>query len=197
MTHIGLAVARFGVENPAAMEEVPPRADPRADSTPISVRPAGPDDAPAVAAIYAEAVASRRSTMDTVPPTGQQIEAQRMALTSREALLVAIRSSAVVGFGWLRQYSVRPGYRFACETSVYVRLETSGTGTGAALQTELIARARDEGFRYVVAKILSVNQRSVDFHRKFGFEMVGVQRGIGDLDGVRHDVTILGLELGP
>lgn len=175
-------------------EEADP--DPNQGHAPrVVVRPAeAPDFAP-VANIYRAAIASRVSTMDTEAPNEASIAARCEALGPREALLVARRHERVLGFGWLRLYSPRPGYRFACETSVYVDGEYSGRGVGTATQTALLEQARENGFRYVVAKALSVNEASVGFHRRFGFKIVGTQRGIGDLDGVSHDIVILELKL--
>ena len=44
-----------------------------------------------------------------------------------------------------------------------------------------------------VAKILAANARSVRFHRRFGYQVVGRQRDIGCLNGRWHDVVILQL----
>ena len=42
-----------------------------------------------------------------------------------------------------------------------------------------------------MAKILAVNETSIRFHRRFGFEIVGQQRAIGYLNGRWYDVVIL------
>ncbi len=161
----------------------------------IAVRPARTEDLDRVRFIYRSAIAGGMSTMDAVAPTREELDRQLHDLGPREALLVAVRTNDIVGFGWLRLYSPRYGYRHAGETSVYVAPRAEGQGVGSSVQMELLARARCHGFRYIVAKILKVNERSIEFHRRFGFEWVGVQEGIGEIGGVVHDVALLGLKL--
>jgi phosphinothricin acetyltransferase len=38
---------------------------------------------------------------------------------------------------------------------------------------------------------MGVNRRSLAFHARHGFELVGRQRAIGRLNGILHDVVIL------
>jgi phosphinothricin acetyltransferase len=145
----------------------------------------------AIAEIYNQAVRSRRSTMDTEPVTAGHYLDLINGLTLREVLLVATIGEEVRGWGIVKAYSNRPGYRAACETSVYVHEAHRGRGIGAAIQRALLVRAADLGYRHVVAKVLAVNSESVAFHKRFGFEDVGVQRGIGLIGGLWHDVAIL------
>jgi L-amino acid N-acyltransferase YncA len=132
--------------------------------------------------------------MDTQPATAGRYLDQLHALTLRESLLVASPKGLddqVQGWGIVKRYSDRPGYHVACETSVYVDEEHQGQGVGAAIQSELLRRAKTLGYRHIVAKILAVNTESIAFHRRFGFEDAGLQRRIGLIDGVWQDVAIM------
>jgi phosphinothricin acetyltransferase len=155
------------------------------------VRKATAEDCAAIAEIYNQAIRSRRSTMDTEPVTAGHYLDLMHGLTLREALVVAVSAGRVCGWGIVKRYSDRPGYRVACETSVYVHEAHRGRGVGAAIQKDLLGRAADFGYRHIVAKILAANSESIAFHKRFGFENVGMQRGIGLIDGVSHDVAIL------
>lgn len=109
----------------------------------------------------------------------------------REALLVGNLGTRVIAWGIVKQYSTRPGYQYACETSVYVADEFKNRGYGSKLLHALISRARSLGYRHLVAKILAVNKSSIRFHQHIGFEVVGRQRDIGFLNGTWHDIIIM------
>jgi phosphinothricin acetyltransferase len=155
------------------------------------VRKARAADCAAIAAIYNQAILTRRSTMDTDPFTAGGFLDLINGMTLREVLLVAEAEGRVCGWGIVKRYSDRPGYRVACETSVYVHEADRGLGHGAAIQQQLTRHAARFGYRHIVAKILCVNEESIAFHKRFGFEDVGVQRRIGLIDGVWHDIAIL------
>lgn len=155
------------------------------------VRDASRTDCARFADIYNQAIASARSTMDTEPVDARYFRQLFDTMSAREQLLAAEVAGEVVGWGIVKRYSDRPGYRVACETSLYVDEAAAGRGLGSTLLTELVARAAALGYRHLVAKILSVNEGSIRFHRRHGFELVGVQRQIGELMGRGHDVTIL------
>ena len=129
--------------------------------------------------------------MDTELFSAEYYRRRLETMDDREALLVVEVGPRVVGWGIVKLYSDRPGYRYACETSVYVGDAAQGRGYGSRLYEAVIEKAQAMGYRHLVAKILAVNQESIEFHVRFGFEMVGRQCGIGVLNGVPHDVVIM------
>jgi len=159
-------------------------------------RDATPDDAAVVAAIYNESIAAGDSTMDTVPQTAEVVRRQIEGFAAREAILLLEDADQIVGWGIVKRYSDRPGYRFCCETSVYLRRALTGRGYGSRLQQALIERCREYGYHHLVAKIWADNTVSLRLHEKFGYEVVGTQREIGHVNGHWQDVTILQLLLG-
>lgn len=148
-------------------------------------------DADAVAAIMNESIDARDSTMRTEPLSGEAVLAAEEARTDREALLVLEEDHGVVGWGRLRRYSDRDGYRFTGETSVFLKRSALGRGLGTQLQQALLRHARALGYHHLVAKIFADNERSIRMHRRLGYELVGVQREIGHVNGVWQDVAIL------
>ncbi len=160
-------------------------------AAPDAVRDATPSDCAAMARIYTQAIESGRATMDTEPAAADAFAELLAGLAPREALLVSDGPRGVAGWGIVKAYSDRPGYAVACETSVYVADEEQGGGHGTALLDAVVARAGELGYRHLVAKIMGVNERSIGFHARRGYELVGRQRNIGRLDGVLHDVVIM------
>lgn len=166
-----------------------PRARPA--GTPVEVRDAVDADCARFADIYNEAIGAGRSTMDTDPVDAGHFRRILASLSVREALLAALTPSGVQGWGVVKRYSDRPGYRFACETSLYVAEAATGRGCGSVLQRALLERARALGYRHVVAKIVAGNRGSIRFHERFGYRVVGIQQQIGFLNGSWQDVAIL------
>ena len=162
--------------------------------TPLSIRPCHPSDYQAIADIYNESIVEGRSTMDIHPVGPEKFRDIHENLDDREVLLVA-ETDRPIGWGAVRKYSDRYGYRVCCETSIYLTLSELGKGYGSILQEELIQRLTGFQYRHVVAKIMAINLESIQFHRKFGFEMVGIQKEIGYFNDRWHDVAIMQLVL--
>ncbi len=161
------------------------------------VREALITDAAAVAAIYNESIAAGDSTMELSEKSGDDLIDRMRGLGPSEKLLVLEDDGMIQGWGILKRYSDREGYRFACETSVFLRRELVGrrTGYGSSLQSELLRIATELGYHHVVVKIWAGNTISIRMHQKFGFEIVGTQREIGFVNGTWQDVTIMQLVL--
>ena len=164
---------------------------------PPVVRGAESRDLESIARIYNQSILARDSTMDLVAKDADDFGALVATMNDRECLLVLEAGGEVEAWGILKKYSERPGYRHACETSVYVDRRRVGrrTGTGSALQEELMRCCRKYGYHHVVAKIWADNVISIRMHEKHGFERVGVQREIGFVDGRRVDVLVMQLLL--
>lgn len=154
------------------------------------IRPARPQDAEAIARIQRQSVEAMDSTM-AAPATSDEILQQLAAMGEREVWLVVEELGRVVGWGVVKQYSPRPGYRLACETSIFLDRARVGGGLGKPLQEKLLDFAVASGYFHVVAKIWADNAGSIRFHERFGYEMVGVQREIGWVGGQWRDVAIM------
>lgn len=168
------------------------------DPTPtgITVRPAGVPDAPAVAAIHNQYVGGGPHTMEATPWYWHDVKHDLETHHAREATIVAEDVAGnVIGYGKVKRYSDREGYRIACETSVYVDRDARGHGVGDAIVGRLVRVAEQLGYRHITAKIIAGNGASVRLHFKHGFELVGIQRGIGIVDDRPADVAILQAQL--
>jgi len=159
------------------------------------IRPARSEDAEAIARIQRQSVEAMDSTM-AASATTEEIMQQLAALGEREVWLAVEEAEGVVGWGVVKQYSPRPGYRLCCETSIFLDRGLRGRGLGRPLQQELLDRSVALGYHHVVAKIWAENSGSIRFHERFGYEMVGVQREIGRVGGQWRDVAIMQKILG-
>lgn len=160
----------------------------------LRIRTYRPGDAATVAAIYNESIAAGDSTMDETPRTEADVLGWMAAFGERETILVLEDAGGdILGWGIVKRYSDRTGYRFTCETSVYLRRALAGQrrGYGSRLQAALMERCRAFGYHHVVARIWADNEISLALHRKFGFTLVGVQHEVGYTGGTWRDVAIL------
>ncbi len=168
----------------------------------MPLRDARPDDAPAIAAIYAHHVLQGTGTFEEVPPTPEEVAARIAKVTAAgNAWLVAEEATEngieVVGYAYFAPYHVRSAYRFTAEDSIYVRDDVRGQGVGKALVAELLIRAEAAGYRQMLAVIGdSDNVGSIGLHLSLGFRQVGVARAVGLKFGRWVDVVTMQKPLG-
>lgn len=163
----------------------------------LDIRDVTFEDAAAITSIYNESVAARDSTMQLEAVDVETVKAVIRTQQSREALLAGENAGLVVGYGRVKRYSDRGGYRHAAETSVYIRRDRTGRGLGTQIQSALIDRCRSYNYHHLVARMWATNERSRALHRSFGYDLVGIQNEIGYVDGEWRDVAVMQKVLGP
>ena len=94
-------------------------------------------------------------------------------------IIVATENEIVVGFGYYSEFRFREAYKFTVEHSVYVHPKHIGKGIGKLLLEQLIHLAKAQKLHTMIGVIDSENQTSIDFHKKFGFEIVGTIKESG------------------
>lgn len=150
-------------------------------SSPLSLRPATPADIPAITAIYGPNVRDGIASFEYDPPDAAEMARRQAAiLDAGYPYLVAEIDGSVAGYAYASAYRSRPGYRFACENSVYVAPSAQGKGVGKALLARLIEDCTTLGYRQMIAVIGNLgNHGSIALHRACGFTVVGVLPSIG------------------
>jgi len=89
-------------------------------------------------------------------------------------LIVIEIDNEITGFGTYGTFRFKEGYKFTVEHSVYVSVNHQGKGLGKLLLAELIQIAKKQKRHTMIAVIDAENQNSVEFHKQFGFETVGI-----------------------
>ena len=161
----------------------------------LTIRDATLGDAAVIADIYSESIAVGDSTMHDEPKTAEAVRAQMEGFGDREAFLILELDGYILGWGVIKLYSHRTGYRFCCETSVFLRRSEMRKGYGSYLKKAVIERCRDYGYHHLLARIFADNVGSIEYNKSLGYEMVGVQREIGFKNGRWQDVAIMQLVL--
>ena len=164
-----------------------------------TIRPGTEADVASVRAIYAHHVLTGLASFEIEPPDVDEMRRRREAVVERGfPYLVAEIGGEVVGYAYAGPYRARPGYRFSCENSIYIRRGWEGRGIGKALLAPLIAGCEAMGMRQMVAVIGdSGNDASINLHKSLGFEMAGILRSIGFKFGRWLDSVMMQRALGP
>jgi phosphinothricin acetyltransferase len=163
------------------------------------VRPATPEDLPAIQGIYAHHVAHGLASFEEEAPSVQELRSRYEDVVRQSfPYLAAELGDQIVGYGYCNLYRTRSAYRFALEDSVYVRHDMAGRGIGKALLAELIARCEALGCRQIIAVIGdSANAASIGVHASQGFLKVGTLRSVGFKLGRWVDSVFMQRPLGP
>ena len=154
------------------------------------VRPARPEDAPAIAAIAAATFpdASPASLPRAAVDAHIALHLSEAAVAAwiadpERIVLVARDGEAIAGYAMLirgvpddddvqRAVELRPAIELS---KIYVLPERHGAGAAAALMAEALQLATTQGFRSVWLGVNQKNERAQRFYRKHGFAVNGTK----------------------
>ncbi|HYE29465.1 MAG TPA: GNAT family N-acetyltransferase [Allosphingosinicella sp.] len=164
----------------------------------MRLRSATPDDAAAIADLYASYVTGSAVSFETEAPDA---EAMRARIEGTGALYPWIAAEAgdgtLLGYAHAARFRERSAYRFTVETTIYLRPETAGRGLGRRLYAPLIATLEAQGFTQAIAAITLPNPASVALHERLGFGQAGTYLEVGWKLGAWHDVGLWQRALAP
>ncbi|HEY9256222.1 MAG TPA: GNAT family N-acetyltransferase [Stenotrophomonas sp.] len=165
----------------------------------LLLRDATEADIPAITAIYAVEVTDFVNTYEyEVPDEAEMAKRRHNLLAAGYPYLVAELDGRVVGYAYAGSYRARVAYQWTVENSVYVAAEAQGKGVGAALMQRLIDECEARGYRQMVAVIGEpTNVASIRLHERFGFELVGIFKGLGRKHGRWLDTVQMQRAIGP
>lgn len=166
----------------------------------IAIRPARPEDAAAIAAIYAPHVLSGTVSFESDAPDARGMRTRMAASDGLYPWLVAAigdagEEEAILGYAYATKFKDRPAYRWTVETTIYVSGAAQGQGTGQLLYDALIDTLTAQGFVQAIATIALPNDDSIRLHEKVGFRRAGQYREVGFKLGRWLDVGIWQREL--
>jgi phosphinothricin acetyltransferase len=153
-----------------------------------TLRFATPDDAPAIAAIYAPFVNNTAITFATEPPTQEEMAEHIKTTLARFPWLVAEHNDAVQGYAYASAHRVRSAYQWSVEVSVYIHPQAQRQGIARALYTALFCILTQQNYCNAYAGITLPNRASVALHESLGFQSVALYPRVGYKQGQWHDV---------
>jgi L-amino acid N-acyltransferase YncA len=153
----------------------------------VSTRAMSDDDLPVVRDIYAEGIATRNATFETVVPPLSELAANWLP----EHRWVAVRGDEIVGWTAISPVSSRECYAGVGETSVYVAESARGTGVGKSLLYRQVTEADARGLWTLQTSVFPENRASIALHHAAGYQTLAVRSRIARLDGVWRDTVLL------
>jgi phosphinothricin acetyltransferase len=157
----------------------------------FTVRPAMPSDADSIARIYNHHVDTGGATFDNAHWSEARVRTLVSATAPESWFVADAGEGGIIGWTSAQWYSMRHGYRFTLETAIYLDPASIGRGVADSLQRRLEQACEEHGIHHLVAKITADNRRSMTFHDRHGYELVGIQKEVGHMEGTWKDVAIL------
>jgi phosphinothricin acetyltransferase len=154
----------------------------------MHVRPATPNDATAIAAIYNQGIEDRIATFETRFRSAQDIQTW---FDDLHPILVVERDDEIIAFASSSAYSARECYAGIAECSVYARRDMRHHGAGRIALEALIGAAEAAGIWKLVSRVFIDNKASRKLIGSLGFREVGIYEKHGKLDGIWRDVIIV------
>ena len=147
----------------------------------VRVRAASPDDAAAIAAIYAPYVTASVISFETEAPDEVEIARRIAEGGDLYPWFVACdpETGEVTGYAYACAFRARPAYRFSVETTVYVADGAQRRGIGTLLYATLLPVLEGQGYAQAIAAITLPNEASVRLHERLGFHQVGTYERVG------------------
>jgi phosphinothricin acetyltransferase len=167
----------------------------------IVIRAATPEDAGAIAAIYAPFVIGGTVSFETHAPDARAMRSRMAASDGLYPWLVVTNGEeapgggGVMGYAYASMFRDRPAYAYVVETSIYLAGEMRGSGAGRLLYEALIDTLRAQGFTQAIGAIALPNDASIALHEAVGFRRAGVYREVGFKHGRWIDVGFWQCEL--
>jgi len=155
------------------------------------IRVAEKKDIQEVMNIYNKAILETVSTFDTKEKTINDMIKWFNGHGRKNPIMVAESDNAIVGWASLSSYSTRCAYSDTAELSLYIKEKDQGKGFGKKLMEFILDEGKKAGLHTVIARITEENEISINLHKKFDFEYVGIYKEVGKKFGKLLDVMLM------
>jgi ribosomal protein S18 acetylase RimI-like enzyme len=155
----------------------------------LEVRPGRPEDARALAELFA-AVAEERDGIASEPPVDVDARTKLFA-AAIDGAIVAVAAGDIVG--WLH---IEATWFGVGEIGMLVAKPWRRRGVGSGLLAAAIEKARDDGLHKLSLDVFANNEAAIALYRKFGFVEEGRRvRHYRRASGLLWDSIVMGLPL--
>ncbi|WP_333817819.1 GNAT family N-acetyltransferase [Tabrizicola sp.] len=156
------------------------------------IRPARPEDAPALAALLNHWIETTAITFNPVPKTPDDILGLILSKAAAgHAFLVAEDGGRVIGQASYGQFRAGPGYRTCMEHSISLLPGTHGKGLGRTLLAAVEDHARAGGAHQMIAAVSGENADGRAFHARMGYAHVATIPEAGHKFGRFMDLVLM------
>lgn len=146
-------------------------------------------DANEILRIYAPYVSGTTLSFETEVPTVEDFSNRIEDTCKKYPWLVYQVGDEIVGYAYASQHRSRDAYRYDVDVSVYVLPEYHGAGIAYRLYVCLFELLHMMGYINAYAAITIPNEKSIHFHEKFKFTLIGTHHKTGYKFGKWHDVA--------
>ncbi len=154
------------------------------------IRPARPEDAAGIAAIWNPIIRDTAITFTTAEKTLPALEAMiRERQAAGQGFLVA-EMEGVAGFATYGAFRNGPGYARSAEHTVLLAPRARGQGVGRALMDQLLAHAARSGIHAMMAGVSAENPEGAAFHERLGFALIARIPQVGHKFGRYMDLLL-------
>ncbi|MFA5259872.1 MAG: N-acetyltransferase family protein [Candidatus Omnitrophota bacterium] len=107
------------------------------------------------------------------------------------AVVAQDESGNILGFGMLRAYNPLPVFSQTAEITYFIKPESTSKGIGKTMLEYFVQEGKKKGLTSILASVSSLNNESINFHRKNGFAECGRFKNIGKKNGKIFDVIYM------
>ncbi len=143
------------------------------------IRDATAADALQIAQIYNHYIAHTHITFEEHAVDADEMARRILDSQQTHPWLVFETAGAIDGFCYATRWRVRHAYRFAAETTVYLRVGQSGRGIGTQLYRKLLDELISRDTHVAIGGIALPNVASIALHERLGFVKVAQFREVG------------------
>lgn len=154
----------------------------------MNVRMAKVEDAKDLLNIYEYYVTNTHITFEYDVPTIEEFKNRIETTLKRYPYIVAEENGKIYGYAYAGAFKCRRAYDWSVETSIYVQYENSSKGVGTLLYNELERLLKMQNIINVNACITYPNEKSQEFHKKFGYKTVAHFTKCGYKFNTWHDI---------
>lgn len=158
----------------------------------VTLRPAMPEDAAAIAALWNPFIRDTAVTFNSVEKTAQGLAADITAKAAGgQAFLLAELDGDLAGFATYGQFRGGVGYAHTMEHTVILAPQAHGRGVGRALMAGIEEHARQAGVHSMLAGVSAENEAGIAFHRAIGYVEMARLPQVGRKFGRWMDLVLL------
>ncbi len=146
----------------------------------LVIRRAVEADLPVINRIYNEEIRTGVATFDLEEwSDAQRAEWFAEHDPNETPVIVGEIGGEFVGFAYLSRFGSKAGYFYTRENTVFVDPSYQQRGIGQRLLDAIVEEARRVGAHTLIARIEESNERSIEIHRRAGYEVTGREDEVG------------------
>lgn len=152
------------------------------------IRPAVLSDAKALVDLYNYYIRNSLVTFEEIELSQEEFATRIQKISEQYPFIVYEENGEILGYAYGNKWRERSAYRFALESSVYVKHGHYGKKIGQKLYQKLFELLKEQGCKQVIGVITLPNEGSVKMHERFGFEKAAHFKSVGIKFGQWCDV---------